>query len=395
MRLFLIQVRGKWKSTFNKSGPSKLEMLMPSAFSALGFPFTFHYFFPIITEKGSVAHLNHVVKRFKPHILLAHEALLRTLKPHYKFNQVIYSDYQKYKAGYLGESSVDYKLSLFQKECFFHYPDLRLNNHQNNFQIDSLIITPKLIFLIEAKNLKGTLEYSGKYKQIVQTTESGQTSYRDPILQVKTQAQQLRNWLLKFGYQVPIEPLVVSTNHATIIRNLDNDNEFKHRFITLENLIFKIDSIYNSYKKNTLSINDIHNIISKISSHNNPYRANLINYYNIKQQHIFKGIPCKNCTNIQLRRISRTWFCPKCKTKISDAHIRVILDYFLLHDTFITNKQCRELLQLRSHDVSYRLLNSSGFKSIGNKKGRKYLSPKLTEFPQDAEPKFNRVSVLD
>src|SRR5690625_1069916 len=138
--------------------------------------------------------------RKKPHVLLAHEALLRRLKPYYRNHPAIQSNYQRHKAGFYGESRVDYKLSLMQKNNYIHIPGVRLNNHQHYFQIDSIIITPKLIFIIEAKNMQGVLEYYASQRQLVQITDQVQQSYKDPILQAKLQVKDRKSTRLNSSH---------------------------------------------------------------------------------------------------------------------------------------------------------------------------------------------------
>ena len=334
------------------------------------------------------------LKRYKPHVLLSYEALLRRLKKRYRFNEIIQSNYQRHKAGFQGEKRIDYKLSLFPKKNFYHYPHLRLNTNQNHFQIDSLLITPKIIFILEIKNLKGILEYSSKYGQIIQIDDGKETGYMDPILQVEIQKQHLINWLGKIGYQIPIEPLVVSTNPYAVIRNIDNDKVFDHRFISLENLLFKLDEIYNSYQNPILTIKEIQFLLKKFIKHNNPLKSNLMKRHKIQSHHLVSGIPCDICERTLLR-LHGKWYCKHCNTKFLNSHVRVILDYFLLHNSTITNNQCKTLLQLSSPNIAYKILSSMNLENNGKNKGRKYFSPEIWEFPQNAEPALPNTSILD
>src|SRR5699024_3606253 len=121
--------------------------------------------------------------RSKPYVLLAHEALFRRLHNKYRYNESLQANYQNYRAGYLGEKNVDYKLALFPKKGFFPCPSLRLKNWNHFFQIDSLILTPKLLFKIQIKKPKGVLEYKGSHKQLIQLDGEKELSYKDPILQ--------------------------------------------------------------------------------------------------------------------------------------------------------------------------------------------------------------------
>lgn len=333
-------------------------------------------------------------KRFKPHILLAHEALFRSLHDQYRFNETIQSDYHRYRAGFYGEKQIDYKLSLFPNPEFYHLPSLRLQNNFHFFQIDSVILTPKLIFNIEVKNLKGTLEYNAAARQLIQYDDKKQTCYKDPLLQADTQRIHLHYWLQQYSINIPIEPIVVSTNPNTIIRNPENDSEFQHRFVTLENFLHKLDQIYNSYHKTVLTIKEIQKLYRKLAKNNTPLISNLIDYYQIKKQHLISGIPCTSCQFYPLEKKYKTWICPKCSQIFPDVHKRIILDYFLLHQPVITNSICRKLLRVPSPNTAYNILKSLHLKTTGSNKNRKYLAPELWEYPQHDAPKYIHPSIF-
>ena len=334
-------------------------------------------------------------KRHKSHHLLSHEALFRRLKPKYRYNENLQANYQRHRAGHLGETNVDYKLSLFPKKDFFHLPSLRLKNNFKYFQMDSIILTPKLIFDLETKNLKGTLEYNATNKQLIQSDGAKKVCYNDPLLQAKIQKRHLQYWLRQFGIKIPIVTLVVSTNPGSIIRNEENDPLFNEHFIPLEYLIFKLEEIYDSYHEVILSFHDLKKLYQLMIKHDRPLFSNLINYYNLNSDHFIKGVACERCDFFPLNRNRGYWICPKCGQTDFDAHERVILDYFLLYESEITSKVCTNLLQTATQNTVYHLLTSMNLKRIGGKKNRKYLSPELSKFPQDAIPKIFTTSILD
>lgn len=331
----------------------------------------------------------------KSHRLLAHEALLRRLHLKFRHNEKLQVEYLKQRAGFYGEKALDYKLSLFPHREFLHYPDLRLHNFSNYFQIDSIILTPKAIFILEAKHLRGIVEYHGSRKQFIHITDEQTTSYKDPILQAETQKKHLLYWLQQHQIQIPVETLVVSTNDSTIIRNLDNDDLFNHRFVTLENLLFKIEEIYQSYTENIMDIKDMHMLYKIMLQKDEPAKTNLLQRYKINRDHLIYGVFCDSCQNGHYTKTRYNWECSNCKKTSKYCHEQVILDYFLLHDNQISNAQTRDLLKINSRNTAYRLLDKMELKKVGERKGRKYQAPHLSQFPQDAEPQFVQQSILE
>lgn len=333
-------------------------------------------------------------KRYKPHILLAHEALLRRLKKRYRTNDILQSNYWRYKVGYEGELKVDYQLSLFPNENFHHVPSLRLKIDSHYFQIDSLIITPKVIFILEIKNIKGTLKYSSHYGQLIQMNADKETGYHNPLSQVNIQKHRLSSWLKQFNFDIPIEPFIISTNQSAVIRNIHNDHTFQHRFISLDRLLEKLNDIYNSFPKKILSKKDINRMIEKLNKNNEAHISNLIEQYQIKEHHLVIGIPCPDCDS-SLQWWRGNSYCKLCQSHYRNQYVQTIYDYFLLHKRYITNEQCRHFLQLPTPDITYNVLNKLNLRISGKNKGRKYLSPKIHDFPQSAEPFHQKNSIFD
>lgn len=334
-------------------------------------------------------------RRYKSHRLLSHEALFRRLQLRYRNNEKITGEYVKLRAGFYGEKNMDYKLSLLPHQELLHLPDLRLHNFSNYFQIDSLILTPKVIFILEAKNVRGIVEYFANTKQFNHITDNKTTSYKDPILQAETQKKHLAYWLQEHQINMPIETLVVSTNQSTIIRNMDDDDIFNHRFISLENLLFKMEEIYQSYSQRLMEMEDLQRLYKVLSQKNEPAEVDVVSLYKMKEQHFLQGMLCESCQKGYLVRGRYAWNCTHCQHTSKDCHARAILDHFLLHKDAISNIELRKLLSLESRNTAYRLLDAMELRKTGERKGRRYHAPQLSDFPQDAEPAFLQQSVFD
>ncbi len=334
--------------------------------------------------------------RHKSQTLLAYEALFRRLLPRHRANETIRLEYLKKRAGYLGEKRIDYKLSLFPRKDYLHLPDLRLKNNMHFFQMDSIILTPRVIFIIESKNMKGILEYYSQERQLIQIDGDRRECYQDPLLQALTQQKHLQIWLRSIGLDVPIEPIVVSTNQQAMIRNINNDPTFSHHFVTLENLLYKLDEMYEGYTNHVFNKEEINRLSGMLGHRNIPLKSYLMKQFNIKQHHLITGVPCNHCREFPIQKVKRTWHCPNCDQKGQANYQRVILDYFLLHNTaFITNGICRRILNIDSSSDALYLLKKMGLKTRGTNKGKKYFAPTLSQFPQDAEPERFETSIFD
>ncbi|MBP2257388.1 nuclease-related domain-containing protein [Virgibacillus alimentarius] len=335
-----------------------------------------------------------VKQRKKPHIILAYEALFRRLKERYRQNEVINESYQKFNAGYRGEKNVDYQISLYPHENFFIFHDLRLGIHSHYFQLDTLILTRNFICILEIKNLKGKLNYDTEQQQLTQETDGKIIRYKDPIQQVELQKRNLEFWLHRNRYfNLPIETLVIMSNPSTIITNIHKDPTFFNKWIHAESIHFFLDNLESKYTNVVLNKDQLKKLNHLLLKGNTPLTPNLFEKYNISNRHLIDGIPCPQCNYYPMVRQYKKWSCPKCANQDSKAHERAILDYFLLYKDTITNKECRNLLQLASPRSAYNILKSMELKQTGKNKARKYHAP--IDFPMDSVFPLKYKSILD
>lgn len=322
--------------------------------------------------------------RTKPYAVLTHEALFRNLKPKYRNNDFINSGYLKELAGYRGERDVDYKISLYPLRNSYVIQGIRLRNGPHHFQIDTLILTRNLIIILEVKNIKGELEYDPDFQQLTQKVGTEVKGIKNPIFQVEAQKRNLEAFLHEMNlFNIPIEYLVVISDPKTILRCKQQNQEVFDKMIHAESLPLYLDKLVAQYQHERMDITTLQKLHQHLLNNQSPHQPQLLKKFAVNTQHLIEGIPCPNCQHYPMIRANRKWFCTTCQTSSKDAHIQVILDYFLLHKTTITNKECRKLLHITSKKVAYRLLMAMNLKWEGDKKGRKYFSPYLHDFPQN------------
>ncbi|TFJ92236.1 nuclease-related domain-containing protein [Lentibacillus salicampi] len=323
--------------------------------------------------------------RKKPHELLAYEALFRRILEHYRQHEAIVSEYKRVKAGYDGERNVDYKLSTYPQKNFFVFQGIRLQNPPFPFQIDTLILTEKMIYILEVKNQKGVFQYDSEQQQLTQIVDGEVKSYKDPILQAEAQKTHLQGWLARHGvFNMPIETLVVIAYPSTVIENITKDPEVYKKIIHNESLHEHLNRLNNRYTENILTSAHLKKLCQALLNEDTPLRTDILQQHNIGWQHMIKGIPCEKCYQYPMERLNKKWQCPKCSAVSSKAHERVILDHLLLHSTTITNRQCREILQVDSPGTAYLLMKSMNLSRSGKNSARVYYSPLVNEFPQSS-----------
>lgn len=306
--------------------------------------------------------------------ILQLQALYNRLANDHEKKREIADDLVRRQAGYRGEAQLDYYLQLIaDKDEAAILRDLRLPYESTFFQIDTLIIFPKLIFIIEVKNISGIVQLDPVFKQMIRISNEKEESFKDPISQAELHRYQLQQWLQVRKLPLPpIEWFVVFTNPATIIKTKDDTNKIFQRVFHVEHLLLKIRELLANYDKSVLTINDVKKLRRKLIQQHEPPQYNFLSFYNIDLRELRAGVQCPQCDQLPMKRIHGKWKCRFCGAISKDAHIQALQDYFLLWKDTITNKECREFLHLESSKTANTILKSMNLVRSGEKKGRIY-----------------------
>ncbi|MUV37332.1 hypothetical protein JNUCC1_01138 [Lentibacillus sp. JNUCC-1] len=331
-----------------------------------------------------------IENRPKPYTLLKYEALLRKLLPKHRSHPLIQKDYAKHAAGFQGEKYVDYTLSIHPLPDSAAYPGVRLRHKRHPFQIDTPLITPGFVLLMEIKNMTGELSYDSTHDQFIQTIGAERKRQRNPIQQSTAHKLQFGEWLKSHSFpSVPIETLSVISNPNAIINHPQADQTIFDQLIHVEALPEKLQELAAKHPQNILSSRDRRKLYNLLKTHDEPLNPDLIAQYNLNDSHFIKGIPCEHCQAYPLKRVARKWVCQNCGFMSHDAHVQVILDSFLLGKPTITNSECRSLLNYDSRSGVLNLLKKMNLRTSGNQKGVKYHAPLLHDYPQDTPVPIN------
>ncbi|WNF25287.1 nuclease-related domain-containing protein [Mesobacillus jeotgali] len=311
-------------------------------------------------------------QRTIPLRILVNEALLRRLPPNHPKRQDILKDLLIKRAGFKGEQDMDYYISLLDDKDFYIFQDLRIPLGPNYFQIDFLLLSTKFALLIENKNMPGIIEFDPDFNQVLRKHNDQAEVYDDPVLQVKRQIYQFRNWLINHQLTpLPLEFLVTYSNTGSILQNPSKNQEIYDRVCKGGKLVFKVAEYQQRHQKEILSMKEIKKLTKLLIKSHEPKKAT-IDRYNISPSEILPGVLCPACSRGPMERISGKWFCPQCKTTSTSAHEQAILDYLFLLGPTITNKQLRRFLLIPSRTVATYLLGNMNLQHTGGTKNRVY-----------------------
>ncbi|MGP7817041.1 nuclease-related domain-containing protein [Niallia sp. 01092] len=188
-------------------------------------------------------------ERKEPIKLLQVKMLLMRAKKH-PSHPKIKVDYAKRLAGYKGERNVDYYLKFLPSDKFDIFHDVTIKIEGMTVQIDTLIISLHVIFILEVKNIAGTLYFDQRKNQLIRTYQSKEEVLPNPFLQVKRQAFLFKRRLeSKNINNFQVENFIVISNPYTILKTNEEDRKFFDRMVQPEAIVEKIVENMKRYEK--------------------------------------------------------------------------------------------------------------------------------------------------
>ncbi|OYD56224.1 hypothetical protein CGZ90_18640, partial [Fictibacillus aquaticus] len=194
------------------------------------------------------------------------EVLSRRLSPNHPNRKHVEADLAMMEAGFKGEKALDYFLELITDKEINVFHDLRLpiTNTKHYFQIDTLIVTPFFLAVVEVKNIRGNIYFDHLADQIIRTLKGEQEAFQDPVNQAGRQAAHLEKLLEHKQFRkVPIKHLACFTNSISVITFSNKYPEkAKSKVIRPRNLLEKLEHFKSLYPQRILAKSDLKKISS-------------------------------------------------------------------------------------------------------------------------------------
>ena len=306
--------------------------------------------------------------RNEPIILESLRAAISRLDPTHEKHEMLKSQYSSRFGGLAGEEKVDqifqnYKFSMNHR--IFNGISL---TSSTNFQIDSLFITPSYAIVIETKNLAGSIKVKNNPPQLIQTLDNGDIrSYVSPVLQVQSNMELLQDWFHSRNISLPIYGVVILAFPKKDVELFDTDIQFLYP-AGIPSYIRSLPTTPHLLDEKNFSL-----LIDDLTHSDKEYIPKPIcTTYSIKKSDIFTGVACPSCCFLGMSKYKGGWRCPACTQKSSQAHVQAIRDWFLLFGDKITNRECREFLNITQPHAATRILKSMEMHTEGEKRNRTY-----------------------
>ncbi|MBS4195247.1 nuclease-related domain-containing protein [Lederbergia citri] len=220
--------------------------------------------------------------------------------------------------GYEGERLFDERLRKIKNDWLV-LNDLQLESNNNNLQIDSLLISEKMILMFEIKSYEGDcyIEEDNWYYT------SG-TEIQNPVLQLERSEFLLRRLLRDLSYNIPIKTYLIFINPDFHLYNAPRNlpiiypTQLNRFFDNLDNM----QTIINEHHQKLAHI--------LISLHKKDFPLNKIPKYTYEE--LRKGVICAACSSFNLESKKSFVVCENCGNleKIESAVLRNVDEFRLL-----------------------------------------------------------------
>ena len=303
---------------------------------------------------------------------LFYEALERRLPKSHAFWPDVQKILRKEGGGYAGELRVDRELS--ESQFFDDYVFLKsilVGNEVAYCQIDSLIIYPKFVLIIEVKNIPGILTYDEESHQLTRRRDNGPVEgMGNPEDQLQRSKRFVKRLMVQHQMTISVHGMIVFSNPASIL-----EKPFPNCLaIHVSGLYQALENLHQLYADQSNPHFDTRKV-HQLFVHNEPAHPPK------KPSHIptkvfsdlIMGVLCPNCVMTKLNYRSKFWRCSKCKYKSEGLHLTTLQEYRILFSEEITTSEWMRFTGMKSVATTRRMLSKSNLEKVGGNKNRKWL----------------------
>ncbi|WP_233260414.1 hypothetical protein [Paenisporosarcina sp. OV554] len=218
------------------------------------------------------------------------------------------------------------------------------------------------------KNIAGEMSFLAGTGQISRVLENGQIDhFESPMVQIDRNSDLLFDLFRLKDIHMPILGAAVLSNSTQKVNV--QPNQYPVLFLG------EIPTFIKRQIKNhtVIESNQAKKIAEILVEEHQPFNPfPICNRWNVDTAFLKKGVFCTKCSACMMKRRFRTWVCEACFHRDPYAHIQAIKEWFMLIGGEITNKKCREFLDVQSYQLVYRVLKEMNLRVEGTGKKTKY-----------------------
>ncbi len=162
-----------------------------------------------------------------------------------------------------------------------------------------------------------------------------------------------KTWLARRGFRAEVSSRIILANKNGGVKTAPPNSPI----IYLKRLSIFLRE--NERKPSIFSANQLKSLSHVIQQHRlqyNPYP--LCNYYKLDPKLLTKGQLCSTCNATMIYLNHKSRYCKWCKEKEPNNYGQSIQDWLMLIDTSISNRECRDFLQINDRREAHYALKS-------------------------------------
>ncbi|WP_404405301.1 nuclease-related domain-containing protein [Jeotgalibacillus malaysiensis] len=316
-----------------------------------------------------------IKKREMPQYIKTLQCIARRMPDFHPKKQVVEEELYKQMAGYKGEKSSDYYISYLDPAPLVLY-NIRLNNGDFNFQIDTMLIFNKAIFILEVKNLAGTIEIRSSYDQVLKTINDQTSAQKSFHTQVTLQKGNLDRWIKRrFNIKMPIIPLIIMSNPRSILKA--ESPELLGNVHPSSSIPFAVYRELDKLSSKKHSSKQIRALAEQMAASHEELEVDWFERFDFNIKTLLVGMSCPSCEQFDIVHSSMKWSCKNCSFSGFQIVESALEEAFLLMGEGIRNKELRKFMGELSTQTMNRIARKANLHKTGLTKGTKYYRRKL------------------
>ncbi|MDZ5711273.1 nuclease-related domain-containing protein [Jeotgalibacillus haloalkalitolerans] len=311
-----------------------------------------------------------IKQREMPKHIKTLQCIARRMPDFHPKKPLVAEELYKQIAGYQGEKSSDYYISYLEPAPLVLY-NIRLRNGDFHFQIDTILIFNKAIFILEVKNLAGIIEIRSSYDQVLKTTNDQTSAQKSFHTQVKLQKEHLERWVRRnFNMKMPIIPLIIMSNPRSILKA--ESPELLGNVHPASSIPFAIYHELDKLPSKKHSSKHIMALAELMAASQEELEVDWFERFDFNLKTLLTGMSCPSCEQFAIVQSSMKWSCKNCSLSGFQIVESAIEEAFLLMGEGIRSKELRRFLGGLSAQKMNRIARKAKLYKTGLTKGTKY-----------------------
>ncbi|MCM3086616.1 NERD domain-containing protein [Bhargavaea ginsengi] len=305
-------------------------------------------------------------KRSVPERLAALAVLESRVSPGHRSYSRTKSDLDMRLAGFAGEKKADFYLEEARmKDKPLVLKDVMIPSGGKHVQVDTLVLHPAFILVLEIKNMTGELHFDEDTGQFYRVKNGVREGMRNPEDQLNRAVIATERFLASIDLPVRVHGAIVLASYNGLIVQAP-----------VSRPIFPVDRLPGHIEKlekenrAILRRSDLQYAADALNLLSREKKDQYFKWYNLTGIDIETGVRCPGCFKIVMDRMHGKWICKSCNTASADAHLAALQEYRVMYGDEITSKKMMDFLQLPNLSLANRLLRER-FPTVNNSKRNK------------------------